>query len=140
MAYGSPSMSAEQTRHCINRKDLLTVFRFSRMYRHYLFGRKFIIRTDHYNPFWCLNFKYPEDQLARWFEELGQNDLVFRPRPGRRHVNADALSRPPTQSRCRGLISPLTSVICLLVAALSLLEPTSPGLIFRVKLTMCPSG
>jgi hypothetical protein len=31
--------------------------------------------------------------LARWLEELGQYDMKIVQRPGRRHVNADALSR-----------------------------------------------
>ena len=47
IAYGL-SLSTEQRRYCTIRKDLLAVVRFTRMYWHYLLGRKFIVRTDHY--------------------------------------------------------------------------------------------
>ena len=37
----------------------------------------------------------PQDQLARWLEELSQYHVVIQHRPGRRHFNADALSCLP---------------------------------------------
>ena len=37
----------------------------------------------------------PQDQLAHWLEELSQYHMVIQHRPGRRHCNADALSRLP---------------------------------------------
>ena len=33
--------------------------------------------------------------LARWLEELSQYDMTIIHRPGKQHVNADALSRIP---------------------------------------------
>jgi hypothetical protein len=69
--------------------------RFTRMYRHYLLGRRFIVRTDHHSLIWLLNFKSPQDQLARWLEELSQYNMEIHHRPGRKHTNADALSRLP---------------------------------------------
>ena len=95
IAYGSLSLSAEQRRYCTTRKELLAVVRFTRMYRHYLLGRKFIVRTDHHSLIWLLSFRCPQDQLARWLEELSQYHMVIQHRPGRRHCNADALSRLP---------------------------------------------
>jgi hypothetical protein len=65
------------------------------MYRHYLLGRRFIVRTDHHSLIWMLNFKSPQDQLARWLEELSQYNMEIQHRPGRKHVNVDALSRLP---------------------------------------------
>jgi hypothetical protein len=40
-----------------------------------------------------MQFKHPGGQLARWLEELSHYDMKIVNRPGRRHVNADALSR-----------------------------------------------
>jgi hypothetical protein len=40
-------------------------------------------------------FKNIEGQLARWMEELSQYDVVIQHRSGRKHVNADSLSRIP---------------------------------------------
>ena len=42
-----------------------------------------------------MRFKNPEDQLARWMEELSQYNMILKHRPGARHGNADALNRIP---------------------------------------------
>lgn len=42
-----------------------------------------------------MNFKEPQGQLARWLEELSQYKVILKHRPGRKHANADSLSRPP---------------------------------------------
>ncbi len=95
VAYGSTSLSPEQRNYCTTRKELLAVIKFTRQFRHYLLGRKFLVRTDHNSLTWLLNFRYPQGQLARWIEELSQYDLVIQHRPGKKHENADALSRRP---------------------------------------------
>ena len=101
IAYGSMSLAPEQRRYCVTRLELLALVRFTRHYRHYLLGRQFTVRTDHHSLLWLLNFKYPQGQLARWIEELSQYHLVVEYRPGKRHANADALSRiPVTPAMC----------------------------------------
>ena len=95
IAYGSLSLSPEQRRYCVTRRELLAVVRFTRQYRHYLLGKPFTVRTDHGSLTWLLNFREPQGQLARWLEELGQYDMKVEHRPGRKHQNADALSRIP---------------------------------------------
>ena len=42
-----------------------------------------------------MRFKHIEGQLARWLEELAQYDMeiIHRLTPGRKHINADGLSR-----------------------------------------------
>jgi hypothetical protein len=85
IAFGSLSLSHEQRRYCATRKELLAVIRFKRMFRHYLLGRKFVVRTDHHS--------LVQDQLARWLEELSQYNMEIRHRPGKKRCNADGLSR-----------------------------------------------
>lgn len=36
-----------------------------------------------------------EGQLARWLEELSQYNMVIQHIPGKKHTNADGLSRIP---------------------------------------------
>ncbi|MCG7869674.1 MAG: retroviral-like aspartic protease family protein, partial [Candidatus Thiodiazotropha taylori] len=93
IAYGSYALTPEQINYCTTRKELLAVVRFTRQFRHYILGRQFLVRSDHSSLRWLLNFKEPDGQLARWLEELSQYDMVVRHRPGRKHENADALSR-----------------------------------------------
>lgn len=86
-------LSSEQRRYCTTRKELLAVVRFTRQFRRYLLGRQFTVRTDHHSLTWLVNFRHPEGQIARWLEELSQYNMQIEHRPGRKHVNADALSR-----------------------------------------------
>ena len=83
------------------RKELLAVVHFVKSFRHYLVGKRFILRTDHASLRWLKSFKHPEGQVARWLEVLKNYDFELVHRPGRLHMNADALSRGPCQ-QCRG--------------------------------------
>ena len=95
VAFGSSVLSPQQRKYCTTRKELLAVVTFTRRYRHYLLGRKFILRTDHNSLTWLLSFKDIQGQLARWIEELSQYDMEVQHRPGKHHSNADGLSRIP---------------------------------------------
>ena len=54
---------------------------------------------------WLLRFKMIEDQLARWLEELSQYNMVIQHRPGKKHTNADDLSRiPDTLEHCNATL------------------------------------
>jgi hypothetical protein len=68
---------------------------YHRQFRHYLLGRHFTVRTDHNSLTWLMEFKEPQGQLARWLEELSQFDMEIQHRSGKKHTNADSLSRIP---------------------------------------------
>ena len=95
IAYSSFTLTPEQKNYCTTRKELLSIVRFTRQFRHYLLGRIFTVRTDHSSLTWLLKFKDPQGQLARWMEELSQYNMVVKHRSGSKHGNADALSRIP---------------------------------------------
>ena len=59
----------------------------------YLYGRHFLVQTDHASLQWLLNFKALEGQLARWMQKLGEYDFEVKHRKGTEHGNANALSR-----------------------------------------------
>ncbi len=65
------------------------------VYRSYLTGQRFLLRTDHGSLTWLRNFREPEGQLARWLERLQELDFDIIHRRGTKHTNADALSRLP---------------------------------------------
>ncbi|KAL5510338.1 hypothetical protein EMCRGX_G005867 [Ephydatia muelleri] len=65
----------------------------SRHFRPYLYGRKFLLRTDHNSLRWLHNFKEPEGQVARWLETMAEFQYEVIHRPGKQHCNADSLSR-----------------------------------------------
>ena len=95
IAYGSRLLTKAERRYCVTRRELLAVVTFTRQYRSYLRGRKFLLRTDHGSLTWLCNFKDPEGQLARWLERLQELDFDIVHRRGKSHINADALSRLP---------------------------------------------
>ncbi|GFT37997.1 retrovirus-related Pol polyprotein from transposon 412 [Trichonephila clavipes] len=67
----------------------------------YLYGRRFLLRTDHASLTWLLNFKNSEGQIARWIQRLQEYDVEIRHRKGTAHGNADALSRRPCRESCK---------------------------------------
>ena len=95
IAYASRVLSKAERRYCVTRRELLAVVFFLHHFRPYLLGRRFTLRTDHGSLTWLSNFKEPEDQLARWLERLQEYDFEILHRPGRKHGNADGLSRLP---------------------------------------------
>ena len=127
VAYGSYALTPEQRKYCTTRKELLNVVRFTRQYRHYLVGRPFTVRTDHASLVWLVRFKEPQGQLARWMEELSQYNIILRHRAGRKHINADALSRMPAEEEYCGAFSAGVRPEDLLVVA------SGTGLLFTVR-------
>ena len=95
IAYGSKSLSKEERKYCVTRRELLAVVHFVKQYRHYLYGKSFLVRTDHGALKYLLNFKDPQGQMARWLQVLDTYDFRIEHRAGRSHNNADAMSRGP---------------------------------------------
>ena len=95
IAYFSKTLSKSEKRYCVTRKELYALVAGVKHFHHYLYGRKFLIRTDHSALRWLMNFKNPEGQTARWIEVLGTYDFEIKHRPGKLHQNADGLSRIP---------------------------------------------
>ena len=98
IAYSSKKLDKQQRRYCVTRRELLAVVAFLREFKNYLLGVQFQIRTDHSSLTWLLNFREPQGQLARWIEYIFQFKFSISHRPGKKHGNADALSRPPDSS------------------------------------------
>ena len=93
IAYGSKTLTKTQQNYCTTMRELLAVVVFIKQFHHYLWGRKFIVRTDHASLTWLINFKEPTGMLARWMSVLGNYDFQIEHRKGVAHQNADSLSR-----------------------------------------------
>lgn len=95
VSYGSRLLSRAEKNYCVTRKELLAVVYFARLYRQYLLGRPFVLRTDHAALQWLQRTPEPIGQQSRWLEILAEFEFRIVHRPGRKHGNADALSRKP---------------------------------------------
>ncbi|MES9884898.1 MAG: reverse transcriptase domain-containing protein [Sedimenticola sp.] len=95
ISYSSVTLNKAQTRYCVTFRELLAVVTFVKKYRHFLWGREFLVRTDHASLVWLKNFKEPEGMLARWISVLETYDFEIQYRKGSLHSNADFMSRKP---------------------------------------------
>ena len=77
-----------------------------KMWRYYLLGRKFKLRIDNSSLRWIKTLDPPKGIILRWLETLANYDFDVEHRPGKKHANADILSRidhakEPTQKEIR---------------------------------------
>ncbi|GFU29445.1 hypothetical protein TNCV_418801 [Trichonephila clavipes] len=95
IAYFSKCLFKPERNYFVTRKELLAIVKAVEHFRPYIYGRRFLLRTDHASLTWLLNFKNPEDQIARWIQRLQEYDVELRYRKGSAHGNVHALSRRP---------------------------------------------
>ncbi|GFX78600.1 retrovirus-related Pol polyprotein from transposon 297 [Trichonephila clavipes] len=100
VAYWSKCLSKPERNYCVTRKELLAIVKAIEHFHHYLYGQKFLLRTDHASLTWLMNFRNTEGQVARWIQRLNEYYFDIRHRKGS-HGNADALSRRPCPENCR---------------------------------------
>ena len=93
IAYAARALSKAERNYSTTRKELLALVWGAEHFETYLYGRRFLARTDHSALQWLKNFKNPRGQVARWLERLSDFDFEVEHRPGQLHGNADGLSR-----------------------------------------------
>ena len=95
VAYGGRSLNKSDKNYFTTRKELLAVIFAFKIFRTYLLGREFQLKTDHAALKWILNVKKLEGQCARWLESISEFQPEIVHRPGLKHNSADVLSRKP---------------------------------------------
>uniref|UniRef100_A0A5S6Q9K0 RNA-directed DNA polymerase n=1 Tax=Trichuris muris TaxID=70415 RepID=A0A5S6Q9K0_TRIMR len=115
IAYASRSMSKAGRKYSTTRQEMLALVWAVKQFRPYLYGSRFVVRTDHNSLRWLQNFKEPEGQVARWLELLANFDFSVEHRAGSKHANADSLSRMPnghcpSQRNCVAVVNHLVKL------------------------------
>ena len=87
ICYASKVLNKAQRNYCVTRRELLAIVEFVKQFHHYLYGAKFLVRTDHAALYWLLRKKDPEGQMARWIALMQAYDMVVQHRPGVKHGN-----------------------------------------------------
>ena len=95
VAYTSRSLQTHEKNYGITELEGLAVVWAVKQFRHYLYGLKCQVYTDHEALKALLNTPCPSGKLARWGMALQELDVEIFYRPGKRNSNADALSRAP---------------------------------------------
>ena len=95
IAYASRSINRHEKRYGVTELEALGVVWAVKHFRSYLVGQKCTVYTDHAPLRSMLQARHQSGKLARWACVLAEVDLEIRYRPGRKNLNADALSRAP---------------------------------------------
>ncbi|GFW77832.1 hypothetical protein TNCV_3404071 [Trichonephila clavipes] len=77
IAYFNKCLSKPERNYCVTRKELLAIVKAVEHFHPYLYGRRFLLRTDHALLTWLLNFKNSEVQIARWIQRLQEIEQKF---------------------------------------------------------------
>lgn len=91
IGYFSKVLSKPERNYCVTRRELLAVVKSVKHFYKYVYGREFLLRTDHAALKWLLSFKKSEGQVARWIERLQKYTFKIEHRSGKSYRNADAL-------------------------------------------------
>ena len=95
VSYASRALKGPEQRYCTRRRELLAVVHFVKHFRPYIWGRHVLIRTDHASLRYIKTQGNPDDQSLRWINHLEGTRYTIEVRQGKKHCNADALSRLP---------------------------------------------
>ena len=94
LSFASRVLNQHEINYSVTEKELLAVIFGVRIHRCFLYGRKFKIITDHAALKWLITVKNHQcARLNRWVLKLTEYDFEILHKPGKKHVNADVLSR-----------------------------------------------
>jgi hypothetical protein len=117
IAYASCQLKKHEKNYTTHDLELGAVVFALRIWRHYLYGTKCVVYTDHKSLQYILDQKELNMRQRRWLELLSDYGCEIRYHPGKANMVADALSRKdrlkPLRVRSLGMkiVSPLPSKI-----------------------------
>ncbi|KAI3742521.1 hypothetical protein L1987_60205 [Smallanthus sonchifolius] len=93
IAYASRQLKVHEKNYTTHDLELGAVVFTLKNWRHYLYGTKCVVFTDHKSLQHIFNQKELNMRQRRWVELLNDYDCEIRYHPGKANVVADALSR-----------------------------------------------
>ncbi|GJZ42995.1 putative reverse transcriptase domain-containing protein [Tanacetum coccineum] len=92
IAYASCQLKIHEKNYTTHDLELGAVVFALKMWRHYLYGTKYVVFTDHKSLQHILDQKELNMRQRQWLELLSDYDCEIRYHPGKANVVADALS------------------------------------------------
>ena len=93
IAYGAKKLKESEKNYSSHKGELLAAIHFIRHWKYFLCHRPFVLRTDHEALKWIRSIEAPKGMILRWLETLANHEFTVQFRRGKKHANADALSR-----------------------------------------------
>ena len=95
IAYVSKAFSKAERKYSTIERELAALRHCVKTLKPFLFGVRFIIKTDHQPLVYLKRMRMVDSRLARTVEDLSDFDYVLEYVPGERNVIADLMSRMP---------------------------------------------
>ena len=95
VAFESRRLNDVEKRYDIYEKELLAVVHALKIWKHYLLGNEFLVKTDHQSLKYFKTQRHLQEKHARWENFLSMFHFQIMYTPGKHNVVADALSRVP---------------------------------------------
>ncbi|GMH06275.1 hypothetical protein Nepgr_008115 [Nepenthes gracilis] len=95
IAYGSRQLKDHERNYPTHDLKLATVVFALKIWRHYLYGKRFLVYSDHKSLKYLFSQKELNMRQRRWIEFLKDYDCEIRYEPGKANVVTDVLSRQP---------------------------------------------
>lgn len=99
VAYASRKLSDTEGRYSTIEKECLAIVWAVQKFQPFLYGRTFVLETDHQPLNYLQTAKVANSRLMRWSLLLQAYDFVVRVIPGSQNVGADYLSRISGESQ-----------------------------------------
>jgi len=94
VCYASRKLLAREQSYATSEKECLgIVSAVTKMFKPYVYGKRFVIVTDHNPLCWLKAVKDTNQKLLRWSLLLEEYDYVIEHKSGKLHANVDTLSR-----------------------------------------------
>jgi hypothetical protein len=93
--FASRSLRGAEKNYHTTEKECLAVYWAVKEFRPYLWGRSFVVYTDHSALTHLLKYEGPTSRLTRWSLALRSYNMEIKYRKGSENTNADVLSRYP---------------------------------------------
>ena len=100
IAFASRSLNKAERNYSTTEKELLAIVYALRFFRPYIYGRQFLIQTDHKPLQHLMSHRNESSRLMRWATTIQDFDMQITYKPGSLNANADALSRLPQPAVC----------------------------------------